>query len=347
MQLAREKAEAERLAALEEVKASEENMAQTIAASWKQGSDTNGRNYYYNYVTGESRWDPPENWVMKVLDAWIRNVDDRGQVYYYNQQTGESRWLPPCSICGTDSERWCHDCGVAYCIDHYESEHVDDDKKEHNWAVAEIAKEKLKRGEVYCIECKKRCASKVCVVCWDNYCDKCFTYVHHVGDLRLHDSIPYKRAKQGWACIKPRDSADRPYYVNGLTGETTYEKPVELMTVTEREYYENFINHRKTAEEYVKQIEKLQFEVEGLKYERDLKLVSELSNKKQAAAKPKDKNEDVLNAAKAGGGFSLFGLSKAYKMKLMTPDARRRGKNRSDYIKSVLDNTEEVAGDHK
>ena len=28
-------------------------MAATILASWKQGSDTNGRNYYYNFVTGE------------------------------------------------------------------------------------------------------------------------------------------------------------------------------------------------------------------------------------------------------------------------------------------------------
>ena len=41
-------------------------MRRTIAASWKQGSDPNGRNYFYNYVTGESQWEPPENWQSKV-----------------------------------------------------------------------------------------------------------------------------------------------------------------------------------------------------------------------------------------------------------------------------------------
>lgn len=108
-------AEAKRDAALEEKRKTEENLETTIAASWKQGSDAQGRNYYYNFVTGESRWIPPENWRMKASDQWIRNVDERQNVYYYNQQTGQSRWLPPCVVCGLEAERWCHNCGTAYC----------------------------------------------------------------------------------------------------------------------------------------------------------------------------------------------------------------------------------------
>ena len=38
----------------------------------KQGSDANGRNYYYNYVTGASQWDPPENWAINLADQWVR-----------------------------------------------------------------------------------------------------------------------------------------------------------------------------------------------------------------------------------------------------------------------------------
>ena len=49
------RAEEERLQTIEEMKRNEENMKATIAAAWKQGSDASGRNYFYNYVTGESR----------------------------------------------------------------------------------------------------------------------------------------------------------------------------------------------------------------------------------------------------------------------------------------------------
>ena len=40
----------------------------------KQGSDANGRNYYYNYVTGASQWDPPENWAINLADQWVRHI---------------------------------------------------------------------------------------------------------------------------------------------------------------------------------------------------------------------------------------------------------------------------------
>ena len=48
------------------------------------------------------------------------------------------------------------------------------------------------------------------------------------------------------------------YYVNGTTGETSYDKPIELMTMQEKVYYDNFKNHQGKAEEHVKTIDKLQ-----------------------------------------------------------------------------------------
>ena len=71
---------------------------------------------------------------------------------------GESRWLPPCCICGLNSDKWCIDCGVAFCGDDYDKEHVSDERKNHQWSNLETEKEPLKPGEIHCCECKKRVA---------------------------------------------------------------------------------------------------------------------------------------------------------------------------------------------
>lgn len=337
----------EREAALEEVRMSEENMAATIKASWKQGSDVSGRNYYYNYVTGESQWEAPPDWTIKPVDAWIRNINERGQVYYFNQQTDESRWLPPCVECSGEAERWCKDCCLSYCTEHFESIHCadspDPDMKDHTWAAAELEKEQLKPGEVYCIECKKRVCSRVCTVCWDNYCDYCFKYVHHVGDLKKHDSIPFRKAKRGWNTVKPRSKDENTYYVNGTTGETTYEKPRELMSPQELTYYDNFMSHKVAAEDHVAKIDALQHEVEALKYQRDMRLANDAtklgSSGKQVTTGAS--TLDSVKSAKAGPLAFLSGMSKAYKARLLNPEERVRGQNRSDYIKSLLANPDD------
>jgi hypothetical protein len=362
------KAEADRDDALEEVKVSEENMQATINSSWQQGSDATGRNYYYNYVTGESMWEPPPGWTLKIVDQWIRNINERGQVYYYNQLTGESKWLPPCCQCGKDAERWCTDCCLSYCVEDYKiihetkvnvqgegegaaegaenNEEEEGGMSQHVWAVAELEKEILRPGQVYCIECKKRVCTRVCLSCWDYYCDPCFKFVHHIGDLKLHETVSYARAKKGWIAIKPKEKGEKIYYLNGVTGETSYEKPVELMNETERTNYENFISHRKAAESHVKTIEKLQMELEGLKYERDLRLAKETPNLlAQQNQKKSDETGEVLANMKKGnrGAFGfLSGLNQGYVARLMKPDNRRRGEKRSDYIQSLLDDKDKT-----
>ena len=68
-------------------------MMATVAASWRQGSDIQGRNYFYNYITGESTWNAPETWKLKPSEMWVRNKDERENVYYYNMQTGRRKGL--------------------------------------------------------------------------------------------------------------------------------------------------------------------------------------------------------------------------------------------------------------
>jgi hypothetical protein len=335
---AREEAEKIRDDALEEKKLTDENLEVTIAASWKQGSDTTGRNYYYNFVTGESRWDPPENWKTKVVDQWIRNVDERQNVYYYNQQTGESRWLPPCCVCGLEGQRWCLECGTAYCEIDYDKSHgpkSNEEMQNHTWSLTEYEKDHLKPGEVYCIECNRRVGTRTCLSCWDTYCDDCFTYVHHVGALKDHKSIAYRRAKKGWMCVKGRVQGEPDYYVHGRTGETTYEKPIELMTDQEKLYYENFLSHKKVAEEQVQKIEQLQYEVEAAQYERDTIMFDAMTNARNKKGGV-SAIETVAAAQPKGILASLTGITSEYRQKLLNPSHRQRGKKQSDYIENLL-----------
>ena len=275
---------------------------------------------------------------MKPSEQWVRNVDDRGNVYYYNVKTGKSRWLPPCSTCGKKAERWCVDCGISYCVKHYESYHIGDTDKslsEHVWTLTEEEKEALRPGETHCIECKRRKAVEMCTTCWDPYCIECFKFTHKSGNLRTHKTIDYRRAKKGWICVKAREEGEQDYYVNGTTGETTYEKPIALMTPQEQIYYKNFQLHKEAATKYVEEIGRLQTELEKTAYDRD-RILFEAVTSAPDANQPSTSKPAASSAGNRSNGFGGGGQAE-YRQYLLQPNNRKRGKERSDYIKGLLD----------
>ena len=368
-----ERKEAERLRdiAIEDKRRTDENMRATINASWKQGSDINGKNYYYNYVTGESSWEVPEGFKVPVaIDQWLRQLDDRGNVYYYNMKTQESAWLPPCAICGDGSEKYCQDCGVAYCDRCYDSKHelngpeTEDNKelRNHGWSLVEYEKDILKPGDIYCLECKRRTAVRMCLECWDAYCDVCFKYTHHTGSLKWHKTMAYRKVKLGWMTIKGTTADEPDYYVDGKTGVTQYEKPYELMTVSEKKLYEDFLSHQTAALSHVKKIEELQIQLEEASFERDSimqdamkagymgpSVQNALANKKakkkagiadQLEAASEDTLHEVEKANKPSAFDWLFGKNVEYRDSILKPSERARGSAKSDYIATLLEDIE-------
>jgi hypothetical protein len=266
---------------------------------------------------------------------------------------GESRWLPPCCVCGEEAARWCADCSVAYCENDFDYNHAEGNPKgfvNHTWSLTEYVKDVLLPGEIYCIECKRRAAKRVCTTCWDSYCEECFKFIHHIGALKSHRYISYKKAKKGWMCIKSKVPDEPDYYINGGTGMTTYDKPKELMTEQELIYYENYENHKNALEENLKKIDKLQVDLETVTYDRDTILYNALSgagiagaNKKGGKGNNNSSNADsaalVAQANRKGGGglFSFFsGITNEYRGTVLNPTNRVRGKERSDYIDNLL-----------
>ncbi len=269
---------------------------------------------------------------------WVRTMDGNKMIYYYNTLSGDSSWLAPCQVCFRCGEKWCLNCKSTFCDKHYAKVHRNekdpeyDSLRKHRWSKNELGqdREALEQiDDVYCIECNMKMATKLCDVCWDPYCSKCFDLVHHVGYLKEHKGINIRRAKLQWYCVRQKDP-EPDYYINGATGDKTFEKPMELMTDLEKILTENFNTHKQAAESYVKQIEELQYELEKAKYERDQLLLENAQHLQASRAKGGNQSQSQTNVnAKA--------QDSEYRQMLMNPSDRRRGQARNNQIKQLIE----------
>ncbi|UJR14795.1 hypothetical protein I4U23_001783 [Adineta vaga] len=67
---------------------------------WSEHKAPDGRIYYYNAISKESRWDKPDELkssveVMLTQCPWREYKSDNGRTYFYHIETKESRWTKP------------------------------------------------------------------------------------------------------------------------------------------------------------------------------------------------------------------------------------------------------------
>nr|CAB3265191.1 pre-mRNA-processing factor 40 homolog A [Phallusia mammillata] len=71
-----------------------------IKTDWTEHSAPDGRKYFYNCKSKESKWEKPDELktqgeVMLAQSSWKEFKADSGKLYYYNSETKESVWTIP------------------------------------------------------------------------------------------------------------------------------------------------------------------------------------------------------------------------------------------------------------
>lgn len=230
----------------------------------------------------------PSLFVEKSV-TWTKVVEADSGFIYYRSSAGAIRWLQSCHLCGQPGDKWCLQCSSTYCDqDFLKSHHISanqiatkaisreksglanidrEDFIFHQWSTKEVPQ--LQEGDHPCINCLREQPVKLCSVCWDSYCQRCFELVHHIGALKDHKSLNLNRAKLAWYVEPNKDDAKMDQYVNGFTGEARTEKPPELMSDSERVLLQNWTNYRATKEEYSQVVQNLRTELNTALIEKD------------------------------------------------------------------------------
>lgn len=186
--------------------------------------------------------------------------------------------------------RQCEECDEQYCAACFEIVHAHSvNKFDHLWSTIDIVKDELaNEKDVYCIECDRRRATKLCNLCGDGFCDICFETAHEKGKKQHHTWIPWESFAQvsDWLEIWD-DKANAKLYFNVETKESTTKEPFVMKSGVERH--------------------QLQFEErEQMQKRKQLELESELIKLKEQIKEFQDKEalsqRPMSRSLRSGGG---------------------------------------------
>ena len=71
---------------------------------------------------------------------WVRLANENNEIYYYHLRSGDYAWLGPCRVCYKTSQKWCNECAVPFCDEHFaeSANHVSNINNNNNKTSAEI-----------------------------------------------------------------------------------------------------------------------------------------------------------------------------------------------------------------
>eukprot|EP01012_Entosiphon_sulcatum_P019049 TRINITY_DN23885_c0_g1_i1.p1 TRINITY_DN23885_c0_g1~~TRINITY_DN23885_c0_g1_i1.p1 ORF type:complete len:776 (-),score=117.30 TRINITY_DN23885_c0_g1_i1:30-2357(-) len=72
---------------------------------WREVTTPDGRTYYYNKITKQTRWRKPTDVEAELATQWKEARTPDGRIYYYNPSTRETRWTKPEEASPTSSPR--------------------------------------------------------------------------------------------------------------------------------------------------------------------------------------------------------------------------------------------------
>ncbi|CAB1110547.1 unnamed protein product [Ectocarpus sp. CCAP 1310/34] len=227
-------------------------------------------------MTRESSLERPEGWIILPSERWRKQTNDKGLAYYLDLETGETHWFPPCEQCyKREGEKICMDCEEqVYCGRCWTMAHKEEDMAGHVWKGADSG--------------KMPCAASVTLE---------FTGVDTARTTKSRRTPSPRKAG--------RTDNEPTYYFNASTGESTFDKPQDLMLPEELVEHLRFLKYKETSEK-----------------------------------KPHVMHADMKADHGTGGGLSLSGLKfgggdKKSKKKAAAEDPRTR-EQEEGYKKSLL-----------
>lgn len=373
---------------------------------WIRALDTNLAVYYYNSKSGESTWLAPctvcykngERWCMQCNLSFCEKhylkkhkyLDDAEEHTWSNQEKDTTReelkdltQEEYCIECNLKvANRVCKECWDAYCAPCFAIVHHVGHLKTHtalsyarahqDWYTVRRYDQPVNgNGEANSSSGGEapggESAAAVAAAAAQNIRSLSSSFIA----TGISERVVSNTAESASSTVVNNASkipGVLEFYRHGTTGETTYEKPVELMNDLERVLHENFITHQAAAAKYVQEVEALQFEVAKLQYERDSLLVENAQLAQghvPNGAAVNTSNNNNNNSKKKGGFFGsrkpannnesnksdpasststsalvlqnlIEGETDDYKQKLLHPNDRKRGEARANFMKDML-----------